>query len=35
MSEIGLKTKRHGIKKFVANLMNQISCTLDATIALG
>jgi subtilase family serine protease len=34
LSQIELETKGYGIKNFIANLMNQLSCTLDATNVL-
>jgi hypothetical protein len=33
--KIGLEAKQYGIKNFIANLMNQLSCTLDATTVVG
>jgi hypothetical protein len=34
LSQIELKAKRYGLKHSIANLMNQPSCKLDATIVL-
>jgi hypothetical protein len=34
LNQIELEAKGYGIKHSIANLMNQPSCTLDATIVL-
>jgi hypothetical protein len=34
VSQIELEAKGYGIKNSIAKLMNQLSCTLDATIVL-
>jgi hypothetical protein len=35
LSQIELEAKGYGLKISIANLMNQLSCTLDATTILG
>jgi hypothetical protein len=34
LNQIKLEAKRYGIKNSIANLMNQLGCTLDATNVL-
>jgi hypothetical protein len=34
LSQIELEAKRYGLKHSIANVMNQLSCTLDATNVL-
>jgi hypothetical protein len=34
LSQIELEAKGYGIKKFITNLMNQLSCTFDVTNVL-
>jgi hypothetical protein len=35
LCQIELEAKGYGIKNFIANLMNQLNYTLDATTVLG